>query len=300
MFSIHSALTKCAAQMLRLFSFTLLLFVSLIISDCEVVRPNEVLNELDAVKAEMLLYQAKILNRLKTFNDLNVDVRNKYLTNMLGSIQGSVKFISSLDSDARALFATEAEGPCKTNLVNLVDLTVAIISNSMTSCIESGIDGSILVWSPGILDSLGKDLNNLLRIIIKTYIGRNIFTEGNQILIIVQELFEAKKIEFEAILGEIQRISEQLSISLDGRFESLVSCFAEVEEKARSGMADQISVCSNFEKTTTALLPTTTQPTTQSFDRKTTIVEIVIETSSAEQNTTLPSMGFLPELTPFE
>lgn len=279
--------------MLRLFSFTLVLYLSLIISDCEVVRPNEVLNELDAVKAEMLLYQATVLDRLNTFNDLNDDLRNEYLTNMLGSIQRSIKFISSLDSDVRALFANEAEGPCKTNLMNLVDLTVAISSNTMTICIESGIDGSILVWSPVPLDSLFKDLNNLLQIIIKTFIGRNIFTEGNQVLIIVQERFEAKKIEFEAILGEIQRISEQLSTSLDSRFESLVSCLAEVEEKSRSGMAavaDQISVCSNFEETTAA-----TQPTTP-FDRKTTIVEIVIETNSAEQNTT---MGFLPELTLF-
>jgi hypothetical protein len=131
-----------------------------------------------------------------------------------------------------------------------VDSIIELSGYATSNCIE--VDVSTLNMTSeftAMLDSFERDVNFLSEIALNAMIGRNVFTQGDEIVARIQELLDAKTEFYTIKLAEFVEKAKEVETSEFQDFTALKACIKDVEESVSAGTAfvgSQLQVCARF------------------------------------------------------
>ena len=231
--------------------FAIFLASILVASQAEITRPDKVLVELDNFKKEVSGYQTSIQQKISSFRESNGELTGDHYNISLAIIEENIKSISVSDVVVRETLAEQKQTACIINLVGVINNLIELSGYAISNCISLKDNSNYTINSDfkELLDSFERDVTVLSEVIINALIGRNIFTQGNEILERVQDQLKAKYAEFDAVIAALAERSTGVTVSMETEVSSLKTCFVEVDESIQSGIAaikGQIPICVRF------------------------------------------------------
>lgn len=220
-------------------------------SQAAITRPDEVLDQLDALEETVFGYQAAVQQKIRVFRSSSGELTGDYYNKTLNIVEANIRTISASDIDIRATLSAQTQSACIINLVNFIDQIIELSGYAVSNCIEVKDNNTSIgnVDFTAVLDSFEGDVNVLAQIIVNALIGRNIFTQGSEILARVQEQLDAKTAEFDAILASLTEKSNGFTASINGEITNLNVCFEDINSSIQSAIftiQSQLPVCNKF------------------------------------------------------
>lgn len=220
-------------------------------SQAAITRPDEVLAQLDALEETVFGYQAAVQQKIRVFRSSNGESTGDYYNKTLNIVEANIRTISASDVDIRTTLTAQTQSACIINLVNFLDQIIELSGYAISNCIEVKDNNTSIsnVDFTAILDSFEGDVNVLAQIIVNALIGRNIFTQGDEILARVQEQLDAKTAEFDTVLASLTGKSNEITSSIDKEITDLNTCFDDINESIQSAIftvQSQLPVCNKF------------------------------------------------------
>jgi hypothetical protein len=236
---------------MKVFIFFAFLASVLEASQAVISRPDEVLVQLDELQQKVSNYQSSVQEKIQKFRASNGELTGDYFNKSLDVVEQNIKSISLSDAGIRESLAAQKQTACITNLVNFIDQIIELSGYAISNCIEVKDNNSLTgcVDFRELLDTFEKDVNVLTQIIVNALIGRNIFTEGSEIVARVQEQLKAKTAEFDSVLTALGEQSNGVTDSWDVEVSNLKTCFVEINSSIKSGIVaveSQITICTKF------------------------------------------------------
>lgn len=237
---------------MKFFSFVLLALASaLVSSNAAITRPDQVLQQLSEIQDSVFDYQASVQSQLRTFRLQNGERSGEYFNKTLEIIDQGIKTISASDVDIRAALANETQTACISNLVNFIDQIVELSGYAISNCIEIKDNSTLPISSELtlLLEKFERKVDNLQEICVEPLVGRNVFTQGDEIIKRIKNLLEQRTTAFTEKLAELAEKAKQLPVLADQDFAALNSCLGEIGGSVQSGIKvveSQLAVCIRF------------------------------------------------------
>lgn len=157
-------------------------------------------------------------------------------------IDEKVKSISTSDADIRVTLAefTNQQLKCVIDATNFVDQTIQYSGYEVSNCIEKAeiaIDSESVdaLSSNGNFSAIEAKINILPRLIVDALIGRNVYTQFNEIETIAAENFATSVAEIKADLAEFE-LSSELPASWQTILSDLTTCFDITQMAVNDGL----------------------------------------------------------------
>jgi hypothetical protein len=220
-----------------------------------------VLEQINEIKLSIATYQSSLQAEIRTFREVSGRRTAQLYNQSLDIIENSVKQISADDDTIRAKLNAETQGACITNLNNYADSIIELSGYAISACIEGDESLALNMTAEftAMLDSFEREVNFLGEIALNALIGRNVFTQGDEIIARVQEQLDAKTAAFNAKRGELIEKANQFPGVSSQYFSTLTSCANAAFESVCAGTAfveSQFKVCARFgSRGTRSVLP---------------------------------------------
>lgn len=170
-----------------------------------------------------------------------------FYTNASTLIDEKVKSISTSDAVIRLTLAefSNQQLRCVIDATNFVDQTIQYSGYEVSNCVEKAqiaIDSESedALSANGNFSAIEAKINILPRIIVDALIGRNIYTQFNEIETFASDNFASSVAEIEADLAEFE-VSSELPTSWQTILSDLSSCF----DMTRMAVNDGLSMIAN-------------------------------------------------------
>lgn len=239
---------------MKFFSAIFLIAASLLISaEAAIKNPAEVIAKINELKAGVFNYQGEISAILEDFRQRSGRSSDSagYANRTLVVLEEKILKISAEDSEVRIVLDTQATNACIANLRSFLDQILELSGFATSNCIElegdTSVGGSENFTST--LAAIAKDANALGEIFIKALIGRNIFTQGDEIIARIEELLKEQKETLTVSIAALQALEGQVGDSWETSFKALDTCMNNViisVSDAALMVASQLPVCAKF------------------------------------------------------
>lgn len=231
--------------------FAILLASLLVASQAAIQRPDQALADIEAAEDEVASYQSALQAKIRDIRAGGATVSAEFIANANLVIKSNIKTISVSDNEVRTALAAVAPSACIKSLESFTDDIIELSGYATSNCIEvkSGNGTENIVGDSVDLDKFEQEVNSLGLIPINAFIGRNIFTNGTEIVAKITNELAAKKVEFDATLEHLLAQSGGASNELQAEIEKLKSCFVDINESVTSAISAvqaQIQVCVKF------------------------------------------------------
>jgi hypothetical protein len=235
------------------FSFASFVLASVLVStsSAAITRPEQVHELFGGIQSTIFAYQSSVQDQIRTFRRINGERAVEYYNETLEIIDSSIKNISSSDIEIRSTLTEQPQNPCVTNLVNYVDNIIEQSGYAISNCINIGGENTLNSSSEftALLDAFERDVNFLQQIAVTSLVGRNVFTQGSEIVERIQAQLDSKTAEFTERLTALTEAARKIATSAPNDFETLKVCFREVDASVANGLSTveaQVPVCARF------------------------------------------------------
>lgn len=167
----------------------------LIITEAAIERPDKVIVRIDKFKSEVFKFQNIILSTISLIRSSILDEINYRAETSISIIESNIQKISASDLEIRFLLDKQASSSCTMKLKDFLDQIIVLSGYAISNCIEEENDASSSSSFENFasLDAITKNADELGKIILNTLIGRNVFTQGDEIISRAKEILEEQK-----------------------------------------------------------------------------------------------------------
>lgn len=216
-----------------------------------ITRPDQVLADIEAAEEDVNTYQSSLQAKIRDIRAGGATVSAEFINNANVVIKDNIKAISVSDIEVREALAAVAPSSCVTSLENFTDDIIELSGYATSNCIKVKSVNSVnqTVDVSTALDKFEQEVNGLGLIPINALMGRNIFTQGAEIIANITDELAAKKAAFDATLEDLLTHSGGVSNEFQAELEELKSCFVDINASVAAGISvvqSQIPVCVRF------------------------------------------------------
>lgn len=231
--------------------FAVVLASMFVASNAAIQRPDQVLADIEAAEQEVETYQSSLQARIRDIRAGGASISAEFITKANLVIKNNIRAISVSDSEVRTALAAVAPSACITSLESFADDIIELSGYATSNCIEIKDNNSTTktVDVSTLLDEFEREVNSLGLIPINAFIGRNIFTNGSEIIAKIIAELAAKKVQFDATLENLLAQSGGVSNEFQAKLEKLKTCFVDINASVASAIGvvqAQIPVCVRF------------------------------------------------------
>lgn len=216
---------------MKLFTFTVLAMFSLANGQTTtIIRPAPLIEEVNEIVTEILnsaqlpsTGPPTLAYMLPKLYEMNGIVLKDAFNYTLASFVSTVQQLGTSDAPTRALIASKKQNACFKNLLSFLDSFIEMSGYSVASCFQ--------LYNPSVLNStdlyyqdlaaMGTAVNDIQAMLLSPFIGRNPFTQPDEI---------------------IADYKAQQSATLDGRAADLARLMEEINEFTLGWQSESISI----------------------------------------------------------
>jgi len=216
-----------------------------------ITRPDQVLAKLNEIEEKVFDYQGELKHNVTQFRAMTSLLINDMYNYTLGVIESSVEEISASDIVIRAELEAETQSACITNLNNFIDQIIELSGYAISNCIIVSDNTTFAETKTyfQFLDEFEQRVNTLAQLIVNALIGRNVFTQSDEIIARVEELFDAKVSEYDDELDELLNKINEWYLQWIGEVTSVEACFGSIGTSIHAGIGAvkaQLPICRIF------------------------------------------------------
>lgn len=228
----------------------------LVSSEAAVERPDKVIARIGELKEEVFAFQDEIVATIaefrlrsgRSFDPAHATGNENRTLKIVGT---SVMGISAADLEVRAVLDAQAENACIANLRSFLDQILELSGFATSNCILLRDDRSMNGSSnfADYLEAVEKDASLLGEIFVNALIGRNVFTQGAEIIARIEELWVEQKESFTAAISALRALEGEVGESWETTFGALHECMNDIiKTVSNSGsiIAAQLPICAQF------------------------------------------------------
>lgn len=216
-----------------------------------VARPD--VDQLESLEKSVFAYQASIQKKVKKYRQSNADQPPLFFNQTMEIVLANLRNISAADTAIRATLSAQTQSPCILNFVSFLDDILELSGYSTSNCVLLKSNSTLEQQTyqfPVALDAFEKGVNLLAQMIPNSLVGRNIFTEGETILKLLQDRLVAKTAEYDAIVIQYDKLIKTYTAGYVQDLEYFKSCHDGVFANVQSAIAavqDQLPTCTQFD-----------------------------------------------------
>lgn len=195
--------------------------------------------------------QIDALNQIFTLRRTASSVGFNYKNGYVNLLKRVITEVSLLDEPSRAVLAAENSTACILNLVSFMDNIRELSGYAISNCVEDKSGWNVRFANvSGAIDAFELDLNNLIQAILDGLIGRNSYTEPDDILKRQLELLNERLAAFNNKLASFKNsLGVDLNTVLNYTYDNEQKCFDAITYNVNSAVAmvsSQLAVCRVF------------------------------------------------------
>lgn len=163
----------------------------LISSEAAFERPDNVLAKINDIKGDVFSYQASVVAAVSSFRRDFDGEAIAYVEKYLDLTEGNIVGVYTSDAHLRTTLKSETESDCITNLLTFLEQIIELSGFAISNCVVDGMieNSNSSIDFSAALDEAGIKTASIGDVIIQAFIERNIFTQENEIIGRVEELF---------------------------------------------------------------------------------------------------------------
>lgn len=224
-------------------------FSLFIATEAVIEKPDEVIQKINGLKETVFKYQEEITDKISKVRLESGQLNTKQTTETLKIVEGSIQKIGATDVEVRAKITVQAQNACTKNLLDFVDGLIEISGYAISNCIEERTDSTseASVEFTAALEALEKEAALLGEIILNALSGRNVFTQGVEIVARAEELLKEKQESLNKAIGDLKL--DALTESGEETLKKLQTCYDETQDGVNEGLTIvdyQIPICERF------------------------------------------------------
>lgn len=194
-------------------------------------KSSEFLDKMASLREQILEYQSSAMTDAEVWRMLTNERSRELSKKTWTLVANTVKNISVSDDEYTSLAQLD-QNSCVSDLVKLKDSKTAMLNSAIFSCVSfrnASLNSTKDHESHHLLMSVENDINDLPELIIDTFGGRNIFTQGDSIGTRVLERFNATKTVIGVSFSRIRASLESFGVAWDDKIKEMQSCLKTIE-----------------------------------------------------------------------
>lgn len=225
-----------------LISFVIILVSFFAASDSVITRPDGVLQKLDEIRTLVSEYTVFVSNQtslghfLPLFRRVNSAIIFDVFNSTFHVIKETVANLGSSDTDIRATLEAETQNSCILSLLTSLDQVIELSGYAISNCVD--------ITNPNVFvitDNYTKDVaescliaDNLPHILFKPFIGRNVFTQPEEIIARLQELYDIEVADDAETLDRLLAKSNDFAFGWYDEYFAVKACLEDIEASIKS------------------------------------------------------------------
>lgn len=230
-----------------------LLFAALlpVISAVTIYPVDNLISGITNLQTQIENLQVASFDQILALRKTALTIGHTYKNGYVNLVKRVITDVSLLDEPSRNVLAAESQTSCILNLVSFMDNIRELSGYAISNCIEdkSGWNARFATLS-GSIDVLHADLNNLIQAILDGLIGRNSYTEPEEILRSQLQLFNERLL---ALKEKLDNLKDSFDADLNDvasyTYDDEQKCFDAITYNVNSAVSlvqSQLVVCRVF------------------------------------------------------
>lgn len=232
----------------------LVLFAEILLfsSGAVIQQPVELLARIDLLKSDVKSYRDSVVAAIASLEAELGEKTSFIVEKNLDIAEGNIAGVSTTHIFVRTTLEQEQQTACVINLLGFLDGMTELSGYAISNCIGDtnlGKSNQSLAVSDA-LNKIKEDVNSLVELIIQALIGRNAFTQGDEIIERIETLFAEKRTSLDLDIVDLTSKTDEIKNSLAITFMNLKNCFKDLNESIEQGVVlitGQLPVCKMFE-----------------------------------------------------
>lgn len=231
--------------------FTLALNLS---EAANITRPDAVLEKFDEIftlVSDYRIYkpdEVSLGRFVSAFRELNSLSIPSYFRDTLDAIEENIKRLNGLDTEMRNLLAAEVQNACILTIFSTLDLIAELTGFSVSNCIDIS-DWNVFTITDDFLNDIivsNAVVDKLPDVMIKPFIGRNVFTQPEEIIKRMQELYDTELIDDKETFDRLMDKSNAFYFAWYDEYSAIVNCLSSLDASINnsfSAVKSQVTQC---------------------------------------------------------
>lgn len=226
----------------------------LMVAEAAITRPDAVLEKLDEIFALVSDYrtykpdEASLGRFVTAFRQLNALAIPSFQRDTLDAIEENIRRLDGLDTEMRGTLAAEVQNTCIVNLFSTLDLIAELTGFSISNCIDI-TDPNVFTITEDFLEDVRECnvvVDNLPLVLVKPFVGRNVFTQPEAIIARLQELYDIELSDDQETYDRLMKKSNDFWSAWYNEYYGITNCLKGLDTSVNSSYAavkSQLTFC---------------------------------------------------------
>lgn len=238
-------------------TFTLVVVLTLVKAQTTITRPEAVLEKLGEFKqlvSDYKLYrdgESSLAYFLPLIRRMNPLILRGSFNYTIQAVKKAFAEIGDRNNDVQNVLAAEKQNSCMKNLAVQVDLQTEMNGFFLNDCVNI-YDLNVFNVTEDYLTDMeasGVEVDGFPQILINAFIGRNVFTQPEEIVARLQETYVINIANYTETLTRLLDKDNKFALGWNSEAFSIEGCFKEVQSglaNSFTGITSQIPICRKY------------------------------------------------------